>query len=94
MADLGADYIQIYQTDGTPLPTELQQIEVTVDAVTKGDYDSFMAKEIDEQPEVLQNLLDSRINRGQLVTPDLGIDLQSVKHVVLLYRHFVAFPIG
>ena len=84
IADLSADYIQLYDIAGTPLTAELQTIEVSIDAVTKGDYDSFMAKEIAEQPEVLTQLLQSRIHNGQLVRPDLGIDLATVRQVVLL----------
>jgi glucosamine--fructose-6-phosphate aminotransferase (isomerizing) len=66
---------------GAPVQTSFARIEISADAVTKGAFDSFMAKEIAEQPAVLTRLLESRINQGRLVLPDLGIDLAAVEHV-------------
>jgi glucosamine--fructose-6-phosphate aminotransferase (isomerizing) len=60
------------------------RIEVTADAVSKGDHDTFMSKEIAEQPSVIARLIDSRLRGGALVEPDLGLDLKAVSHVVFL----------
>jgi glucosamine--fructose-6-phosphate aminotransferase (isomerizing) len=70
--------------DGKPLATDFRPVEVSADAVSKGCFDSFMAKEIAEQPAVLARLLDSRLRGGVLVEPDLGLDLKSVNHIVFL----------
>ena len=66
---------------GVAVAPSFSKIEISADAVTKGSFDSFMAKEIAEQPAVLTRLLESRINQGRLVLPDLGIDLAAVQHV-------------
>ena len=43
-----------------------------------------MAKEIAEQPDILERLLDSRLNGDQLLQPDLGVDLAQINHMVFL----------
>lgn len=85
IVDLTRNHVAITTFAGAAVPTSFATIEISADAVTKGSFDSFMAKEIAEQPTVLERLLASRINtlggRDQLVLPDLGIDLAAVRHV-------------
>jgi glutamine---fructose-6-phosphate transaminase (isomerizing) len=69
---------------GAPVEVPFRPIEVTADAVSKGDHDTFMAKEIAEQPAVLERLVASRLHGGRLVDPDLGVDLRTVSHIVFL----------
>ncbi|MFW5830420.1 MAG: glutamine--fructose-6-phosphate transaminase (isomerizing), partial [Planctomycetota bacterium] len=83
LVDLDHDQVQLYGADGLCEPV-FNQIEIGVEAVSMGDYDSFMAKEIAEQPEVLTRLLESRLSQGRLVQPDYGVDLSSINHVVFL----------
>ncbi len=83
-ADLDGDRVTISTFAGAAVPETFKTIEITADAVSKGDYDSFMAKEIAEQPSVLARLLDSRLRAGHLVEPDLGLDLAGVNHIVFL----------
>jgi glucosamine--fructose-6-phosphate aminotransferase (isomerizing) len=84
IADLGPHGVRLYTLDGKPVEAHFKAIEVTADAVSKGSYDTFMAKEIAEQPSVLARLVDSRLNGGRLVDPDLGLDLAKVNHIVFL----------
>jgi glucosamine--fructose-6-phosphate aminotransferase (isomerizing) len=84
IADLCASGTVAVEHDGVATTPVFKRIEVTADAVDKGAYDSFMAKEIAEQPAVLARLLDSRVRGGRLVEPDLGIDLKAVNHIVFL----------
>jgi len=84
IVDLSENEIGISTFDGVPVLPTFKPIEMTAEAVSKGAYDSFMAKEIAEQPQVLSRLLDSRIRADRLVEPDLGLDLASVNHVVFL----------
>ena len=84
IADLGPHGVRLCRFDGTRVEARFRPIEVTAEAVSKGSFDSFMAKEIAEQPSVLTRLIDSRLRGGELVTPDLGLDLASLKHVVFL----------
>ena len=85
VADLGPNRVSITTFAGAAVTTTFAPIEISAEAVSKGSFDSFMAKEIAEQPEVLTRLLASRINtlagHDLLVMPDLGIDLSAVTHV-------------
>ena len=88
IADLSDAGVAISTFAGVAVEPMFKNIEVTAEAVSKGSFDSFMAKEIAEQPSVLSRLLDSRL-RGdahgrELVEPDLGLDLKAVNHVVFL----------
>ncbi|GDY11549.1 glutamine--fructose-6-phosphate aminotransferase [isomerizing] [Planctomycetota bacterium] len=69
---------------GVPVDAPFKTIEVTADAVSKGRFDTFMEKEIAEQPEVLARLIESRLRGEALVEPDLGLDLAAVNHIVFL----------
>ena len=84
IADLTPEGIELWRFDGRPALAEFAPIEITAEAVSKGDFDSFMAKEIAEQPTVLARLVESRLRAGRLVEPDLGLDLKAVNHIVFL----------
>jgi glutamine---fructose-6-phosphate transaminase (isomerizing) len=84
IADLGPHGVRLSTFAGEKVEARFRPIEVSAEAVSKGSYDSFMAKEIAEQPAVLTRLIESRLRDGQLVTPDLGLDLASLRHVVFL----------
>ena len=85
LVDLTPGSVVITTFAGAAVATTFAAIEISAEAVTKGTFDSFMAKEIAEQPAVLERLLESRINtfagHDHLVMPDLGIDLVAVRHV-------------
>jgi glucosamine--fructose-6-phosphate aminotransferase (isomerizing) len=84
IADLGPHGVRLCTFAGAAVEPHFKTIEVSADAVSKGNFDSFMAKEIAEQPTVLARLLESRIHAGRLVEPDLGLDLKAVNHIVFL----------
>ena len=81
MADLQRGSVALSTFAGAPVALTFTRIEISAEAVSKGTFDSFMAKEIAEQPAVLKRLLESRVNQGRLVQPDLGLDLAAVRHV-------------
>ena len=84
IADLQVGSISLSDTAGQTVDLRLQTINLAVDQVTKGDYDSFMAKEIDEQPQVLQSLIDDRCPGGVLRPVDGTVDLATIDHVLFL----------
>lgn len=83
-ADLTTTGIALTDAQGRAQELVMQPIRISLDQISKGEFDSFMAKEIAEQPAVLRRLLDSRCQRGRLIDPDLGLDLASISHVVFL----------
>ncbi len=88
LADVTHTGVEISTFAGAPVTATFARIEISADAVTKGSFDSFMAKEIAEQPTVLERLLASRIQVlagcDHLVMPDLGVDLATVRHVTFI----------
>ena len=53
---------EIKTLDNVRLCREVQQLEMTLQEVQKGEYKHFMLKEICEQPEVLENAMRGRLN--------------------------------
>ena len=82
----GARFISMESGD---LTREVQQIDWDDDAAEKAGYETFMLKEINEQPEALENTLGERLRRGAPIalgeetgiTPEIA---KSLRHVVIL----------
>ena len=72
VADLRPDGVAITDVDGGPVERVPETIEWTVEAAEKGGYETFMLKEIHEQPEALRQSLTGRILRaGRIQVPEL-----------------------
>ena len=71
MVVVRADSIEITTFDGEP--AEGEPFEVTWDAAAaeKGGWPSFMAKEISEDPEAIENTIRGRFHEGRVTLPDL-----------------------
>ena len=70
-AVLSPQGVAIFDKTGAPVERPVQQSNVSEDAVSKGDYDHFMLKEIYEQPVALQKTLASFLKEGKLDLPIL-----------------------
>lgn len=57
---------QVFDAVGDPVTRQVHQSEQVGDLVGKGQYRHFMQKEIYEQPRVLAEVLEGRINKGAL----------------------------
>ena len=70
------------------LNREVTQVEWDEDAAEKQGYETFMLKEIFEQPESLENTLGERLRRGAPVAlEETGLDgetIRKIRHVVIL----------
>ena len=72
VADLRPNGVVITDVAGGPVERVPETIEWTVEAAEKGGYDTFMLKEIHEQPEALRQSLTGRILRaGRIQVPEL-----------------------
>jgi glucosamine--fructose-6-phosphate aminotransferase (isomerizing) len=72
VADLTPDRVIVTDVDGLPVERVVETIEWTVEAAEKGGYDTFMLKEIHEQPDALRQSLTGRISRaGRIQAPEL-----------------------
>ncbi|MGO2113088.1 MAG: glutamine--fructose-6-phosphate transaminase (isomerizing) [Pseudoclavibacter sp.] len=63
--------VEITTFDGQPAEGEPFEVSWDASAAEKGGWPSFMAKEIDEDPEAVANTLLGRVQDGDVVLPDL-----------------------
>lgn len=64
--------VRITDFAGNPVEFSEFEVEWDADAAEKGGWSSFMAKEINEQPEAVENTLRGRIIDGHVVIPELA----------------------
>ncbi len=84
LGEVSATTMTLIDTDGQSIEPDFKPVEMRLDAVSMNGFSSFMAKEIAEQPEVLQRLIDDRWAGTGLRIPDLGTDPALINHVVFL----------
>ena len=65
-AILKADSLEVYDFEGNPVPENWISFPYDVQSAQKGGYDSFMMKEIHEQPSVIRETLRGRF-RGEMI---------------------------
>lgn len=82
MAILENEHIEFYNHDGNPITKELVTIPYDLEAAQKDGYDTFMLKEIYEQPHVIQETLRGRIVKDKIVLDELqDIDFNNYNKV-------------
>ncbi|MDD8048493.1 MAG: glutamine--fructose-6-phosphate transaminase (isomerizing) [Thomasclavelia sp.] len=67
IAVLDKENVSFYDLDGHPITKELVHIPYDNEAAQKGGFDTFMLKEIYEQPHVIEETLRGRVNDGDQV---------------------------
>jgi glucosamine--fructose-6-phosphate aminotransferase (isomerizing) len=82
------DGIQFFDLDGSPVEREIQNVDWDEEAAEKGGYETFMLKEIHEQPAALADTMAERIDAdGQVVLDGLGLsteDIRGLRRVVVV----------
>lgn len=63
--------VRITDFDGAPVEYEEYEVAWNADAADKGGWDSFMAKEITEQPIAVENTIRGRVVDGRVEIPEL-----------------------
>jgi glutamine---fructose-6-phosphate transaminase (isomerizing) len=69
------------------LEREVVEVDWDIDAAEKSGYETFMLKEIYEQPEALAETLGDRIRHGELVLESLGMteeQLRNLRRIVVV----------
>jgi glutamine---fructose-6-phosphate transaminase (isomerizing) len=62
IAEVSADSVCVYDSYMQPVDRPIMANTLNVDEASKGDYDSFMAKEIFEQPAVIASLIEHHLD--------------------------------
>lgn len=87
MAVLRPDGVKLYDADGNEKPLVPVEIPYDLEAAQKGGYDSFMLKEIHEQPEAIRETLRGRIGAHELKLNELeamAVDWTMLREVVFI----------
>ena len=64
VAVLRPDGVTITKLDGTPVKPNIQTVTLSAEAAEKSGFETFMLKEIHEQPRVLRQLLQRHVHDG------------------------------
>jgi len=78
IADITKDSLVIYDKDDKPVEREISTSELSVDAVSRGEFRHYMMKEIHEQPVVLGEVLEGRIYDDKVLDTAFGADAAEV----------------
>ena len=73
--------------DGTPVVHEAMELDWDDEGAEKGGFETFMLKEIYEQPEAVAETIGDRVRHGTLVLEGLdmsGQDVKELRRIVLL----------
>ncbi|MFT6153320.1 MAG: glucosamine--fructose-6-phosphate aminotransferase (isomerizing) [Bermanella sp.] len=78
VAELTTDHVHIWDADNSEVVHEINVFEHKMDAADKGEFRHYMMKEIYEQPDVVRNCLEGRINKTRLLEQAFGIKAKEV----------------
>ncbi len=74
--------VEITDLDGTPVAREAQVVDWDEEAAEKAGYETFMLKEIHEQPTSLADTLSERVSSdGRVALDGLGLDPEAIRNV-------------
>lgn len=80
------DKLKIYDAERNPVEKEIYDVKWDIEAASKGGYDCFMLKEINEQPEGVKNTLERRIDEnGNLVLDGINLTKQDLDKINRIY---------
>ena len=81
------DSVEFVRADGQPVDHEPLELDWDDESAEKGGYETFMLKEIYDQPESIAETIGDRTRHGKLVLEGLGMDdrqLADLRRIVIL----------
>jgi len=78
VADITKDSLVIYDKNDKVVERAISVSELSVDAVSRGEYRHYMLKEIFEQPAVLQEVLEGRVYNGKVIDTSFGNEASEI----------------
>jgi glucosamine--fructose-6-phosphate aminotransferase (isomerizing) len=67
--------------DGAAIEHDAVEIEWDDEGAEKGGYETFMLKEIYDQPEAVRETIGDRVRHGELVLENLGLDAEQIRNL-------------
>jgi glucosamine--fructose-6-phosphate aminotransferase (isomerizing) len=68
VAELRPSGVTLTKLDGTPVTAEIKTVTLRAEAAERAGFETFMLKEIHEQPRVLRTLLDAHVGKNGAVS--------------------------
>ena len=87
LVSLKPDGVRFVAADGTPVVHDELELDWDDEGAEKGGYETFMLKEIYEQPEAVAETIGDRLRHGRLELEGLGLsdeELKRLRRVVIL----------
>lgn len=88
IADITLESVTIYDINGNHVNREVKTSKLKSGQVSKGDYAHFMLKEIFEQPQAIQDTLESRITKDAVLSSAFGHKAEDIfkntKHIQII----------
>jgi len=78
IADITKDSLVIYDKNDQQVKRDISTSELSVDAVSRGEFRHYMMKEIHEQPAVLGEVLEGRVYDGKVLDTAFGADAAQI----------------
>ena len=86
IVEVKKDSVKIMDTEGNEVKRDVTHVEWDLEAASKGGYEYFMEKEIYEQPKVLMETLNSRIDENKKINfEDAGLTKEYLEGVSNVY---------
>ena len=73
VAEINKDEYQVYTAKGISVTRKITEIDIAVNAVTKGEYSHFMEKEIYEQPDAVANTINGKLGEDDVLDNIFGL---------------------
>jgi glucosamine--fructose-6-phosphate aminotransferase (isomerizing) len=87
LVSITPEAVRFVAVDGTPVEHEELELDWDDEGAEKGGYETFMLKEIYEQPEAVAETIGDRLRHGRLELEGLGLsdeELKKLRRVVIL----------
>ena len=78
IAEITKESYQVFDKKNSPVIRDVTEIDIAVNAVTKGEYSHFMEKEIYEQPTALANTIDGKLGDDDVLDNIFGLGSSEV----------------
>ena len=73
VAEITKESYQVFDGKNSSVTRDITEIDIAVNAVTKGEYSHFMEKEIYEQPEAVANTINGKLGKDDVLDNIFGL---------------------
>jgi glucosamine--fructose-6-phosphate aminotransferase (isomerizing) len=73
VAEINKQSYKVFNGKNSPVTRDVTEIDIAVNAVTKGEYSHFMEKEIYEQPDAVASTIDGKLGEDDVLDNIFGL---------------------